>query len=175
MYLIMQFRNGYFPTESIPTYTENYIDDIVIDGKRMELEIFNTAGQEDYDRLRPLDYRGTHVFLLCFSVEDLESLEKIEQKWIPEIMHFCPGTPFILVGCKTDLRNDRRRVEDLRGRGVEMISSDYGKAMARRIGANTYLECSSKSGEGVEQVFRTAVTIASSSGSKKKRRECVVI
>ncbi|PVF94897.1 GTP-binding protein rhoA [Serendipita vermifera] len=174
-YLILQFRTGNFPMQFIPTFMERYIEDIEINGKRMELEICDTAGQEDYDRLRPLDYPGTNVFLLCFSVDDSESFENIELKWILEITHFCPGTPFILVGCKADLRNDSRRIEELRVRGEKMISAEYGEAMARRIGANTYLECSSKLGEGVEQVFRVAATITSPPASKKKRKDCVVV
>lgn len=57
--------------------------------------------QEDYDRLRPLSYPQTDVFLLCFAVDRIESLENVKEKWIPEITHYCPGTPILLCACKT--------------------------------------------------------------------------
>jgi len=79
------------------------------------------AGQEDYDRLRPLSYPQTDVFLICFSVVSFSSFENISGKWIPEVLsllltctrqfylqvkHYCPGTPLLLVGMKSDLRTD---------------------------------------------------------------------
>ena len=57
--------------------------------------------QEDYERLRPLSYPGTDIALICFSVNNIRSLENIEQKWVPEITHHIPNTPMILVGCKS--------------------------------------------------------------------------
>lgn len=72
----------------------------------MELALWDTAGQEDYDRLRPLSYPDTDVILMCFSVDSPDSLENIPEKWTPEVKHFCPNVPIILVGNKKDLRND---------------------------------------------------------------------
>lgn len=57
--------------------------------------------QEDYDRLRPLSYPGTDIFLLCYSIENRSSFENVEAKWIPEIKHFCPDVPILLAACKT--------------------------------------------------------------------------
>lgn len=61
---------------------------------------FNLAGQEDYDRLRPLSYPQTDVFLLCYSIASPPSFENIKSKWISELNHHCPHTPIILVGTK---------------------------------------------------------------------------
>ncbi len=59
--------------------------------------------QEDYDRLRPLAYPQTDVFLVCFSVACPTSLENVREKWLPEVRHHmgpdCP--PVLLVACKT--------------------------------------------------------------------------
>ena len=63
----------------------------------------HTAGQEDYDGLRPLSYPGTDVF---FSIDNPDSLENIPSKGTPEVKHFCPKVPIILVGNKKDLGND---------------------------------------------------------------------
>ena len=64
------------------------------------------SGQEDYDRLRPLSYPDTNVFLVCFSLVRKISLDNVLVKWIPEIAHYSPNTPAILVGTKADLRDD---------------------------------------------------------------------
>ena len=57
--------------------------------------------QEDYDRLRPLSYPSTDVFLVCFAINSTTSLENITSKWLPEINHHMPKAPQILVGCKS--------------------------------------------------------------------------
>lgn len=56
--------------------------------------------QEDYDRLRPLSYPQTDVFFVCYSVESRTSFENIEPKWVPEVRHYCPDVPLVLVACK---------------------------------------------------------------------------
>lgn len=47
---------------------DNYSAPMVVDGVQVSLGLWDTAGQEDYDRLRPLSYPQTDVFLICFSV-----------------------------------------------------------------------------------------------------------
>ena len=62
--------------------------------------LWDTAGQEDYDRLRPLSYPDTDVIVMCFSIDAPDTLENIPEKWTPEIKHFCPTAPIVLVGNK---------------------------------------------------------------------------
>jgi Ras family protein A len=69
--------------------------------KKKKIMLCNLLFQEDYDRLRPLSYPQTDVFLLAFSVSSKDSLENIEHKWVPEIRRFCPDTPCLVVGCKS--------------------------------------------------------------------------
>lgn len=90
-----------FPETYVPTVFENYVADIEVDGKQVELALWDTAGQEDYDRLRPLSYPDTDVILMCFSIDNPDSLDNIPEKWTPEVRHFCPNVPIILVGLKT--------------------------------------------------------------------------
>lgn len=71
---------------------------MVVDGIQVSLGLWDTAGQEDYDRLRPLSYPQTDVFLICFSVASPSSFENVTSKWYPEIKHHCPDAPMILVG-----------------------------------------------------------------------------
>uniref|UniRef100_A0A1B0CCY3 NOL9 N-terminal domain-containing protein n=1 Tax=Lutzomyia longipalpis TaxID=7200 RepID=A0A1B0CCY3_LUTLO len=65
--LLIVFSKDQFPEVYVPTVFENYVADIEVDGKQVELALWDTAGQEDYDRLRPLSYPDTDVILMCFS------------------------------------------------------------------------------------------------------------
>ncbi|KAA8577381.1 hypothetical protein FQN60_009165 [Etheostoma spectabile] len=96
--LLIVFSKDQFPEVYVPTVFENYVADIEVDGKQVELALWDTAGQEDYDRLRPLSYPDTDVILMCFS--------NIPEKWTPEVKHFCPNVPLFSSGNKKDLRND---------------------------------------------------------------------
>jgi len=136
--------------------------------------LWDTAGQEDYDRLRPLSYPDTDVILMCFSIDSPDSLENIPEKWTPEVKHFCPNVPIILVGNKKDLRNDNNTIRELAKMKQEPVRYDEGKGMAERINAFGYLECSAKTKEGVREVFETA-TRAALQTRKKKRSKCLIL
>ena len=71
---------------------------MVCDGVPVSLGLWDTAGQEDYDRLRPLSYPQTDVFLICFSVVSPSSFENVTSKWCPEIKHHCADAPILLIG-----------------------------------------------------------------------------
>lgn len=88
--------------------------------------LFDTAGQEDYDRLRPLSYPQTDVFLVCFSVVSPSSFENVKEKWVPEITHHCQKTPFLLVGTQIDLREDAPTLEKLAKNKQKPISFEQG-------------------------------------------------
>ena len=75
-------------------------------------------------------------------------------------MHFCPMLPLILVGCKKDLRNDPKTLEELRKTQQRPVQESDGRSVAQKIGAKHYLECSARSGEGVKEVFQTATRAA---------------
>ncbi|KAJ3383889.1 GTP-binding protein Rho1 [Entophlyctis sp. JEL0112] len=107
----------------VPTVFENYIAEVNVDGRRVELALWDTAGQEDYDRLRPLSYPDSHVILICFAVDSPDSLDNVQEKWISEVLHFCAGLPIILVACKKDLRNDSRVIDELRKIGQSPVTT----------------------------------------------------
>ncbi|XP_052678600.1 ras-like GTP-binding protein RHO [Crassostrea angulata] len=158
--LLIVFSKDQFPEVYVPTVFENYVADIEVDGKQVELALWDTAGQEDYDRLRPLSYPDTDVILMCFSIDSPDSLENIPEKWTPEVKHFCPNVPIILVGNKKDTRNDPNTQKELKKSKQEPVKSQEGQAMAEQIHAFAYLECSAKTKEGVREVFETATRAA---------------
>ncbi|CAO3695325.1 unnamed protein product [Rhizopus stolonifer] len=122
--LLIVFSKGTFPEFYVPTVFENYVADVEVDGKHVELALWDTAGQEDYDRLRPLSYPDSHVILICFAVDSPDSLENVQEKWISEVLHFCQGLPIVLVGCKKDLRNDPATIEELKRNSQKPVSHE---------------------------------------------------
>lgn len=169
--LLIVFSKDQFPEVYVPTVFENYVADIEVDSKCVELALWDTAGQEDYDRLRPLSYPDTDVILMCFSIDSPDSLENIPEKWTPEVRHFCPTVPIVLVGNKKDLRFDDNVRRELSKSKQEPVKTEDGRAMAEKIGAFAYLECSAKLNEGVREVFETA-TRAALQTKKKGRKLC---
>ncbi|KAJ9092741.1 hypothetical protein QFC20_007275 [Naganishia adeliensis] len=135
----------FFPTDYEPTVFENYVETLTVDGQVVDLSLWDTAGQEEFDRLRSLSYADTHVVMVCFSVERPESLENVEAKWIPEVNYYCAGVKVILVALKCDLRDDVDAALRLRARGMRMIGYDEGLAVAERIKASRYLGTSRSS------------------------------
>ena len=172
--LLIVFSKDQFPEVYVPTVFENYVADIEVDTKQVELALWDTAGQEDYDRLRPLSYPDTDVILMCFSIDSPDSLENIPEKWTPEVKHFCPNVPIILVGNKKDLRNDEQTRWELQKQKQEPVRKDDGDEMSQKINAFAYLECSAKSKEGVREVFETA-TRAALATKKKKKKGCALL
>lgn len=160
---------------------DNYSENMCVNGKFVSLNLWDTAGQEDYDRLRPLSYPQTDVFLACFSIISPISFEHIEHKWHPEIIHHCPGIPILLVGNKTDLRDDPATLTVLSELRTAPITKTQGLEMAKKIGAVKYLECSAKTQKGLKDVFITAAEVVvcpelyQPAPEKKKRKFCSLL
>ncbi|KAJ5555577.1 P-loop containing nucleoside triphosphate hydrolase protein [Penicillium sp. DV-2018c] len=129
----------------------------MVDGRPISLGLWDTAGQEDYDRLRPLSYPQTDVFLICFSIVSPPSFDNVKAKWFPEIEHHAPNVPIILVGTKLDLRDDRSTTEALRARKMEPVSYEQALAVAKEIRAHKYLECSALTQRNLKSVFDEAI------------------
>lgn len=174
--LLISYTTNAFPEEYIPTVFDNYSANVMVDGKPIQLGLWDTAGQEDYDRLRPLSYPQTDVFLVTFSVISPTSLENINAKWVPELKHHCPGVKMLLVGTKIDLRDDAEAVKKLADKGIAPITTEQGEAMCKQIGAHRYLECSALTQKGLKVVFDEAIQVTMiKSAPKKKKGGCVLI
>ncbi|KTF97777.1 hypothetical protein cypCar_00012502, partial [Cyprinus carpio] len=130
--LLISYTTNAFPGEYIPTVFDNYSANVMVDSKPVNLGLWDTAGQEDYDRLRPLSY---------------------PQTWYPEVRHHCPSTPIILVGTKLDLRDEKETIEKLKEKKLAPITYPQGLALAKEVDAVKYLECSALTQRGLKTVF----------------------
>jgi len=169
--MLISYTTNAFPGEYVPTVFDNYSANVMVDGKPICLSLWDTAGQDDYDRLRPLSYPMTDVFLLVFAVISPTSLENVTCKWFPELKHYCPTAPIVLVGTKSDLRDDKEILKYLSSKGQSPISYDQGVSKAKEIGAYKYLECSAFTQRGLKTVFDESIRAAiNPNGDMKKKK-----
>ena len=174
--LCYMFVTDRFPEEEVPTiFDGGYVGTINVGEKTVELAFWDTVGDEKYDRLRPVSYQFTDVILMCFCIDTPDSLANVLKKWTPEVRHFCPNVPIILVGNKKDLRNDENTKRELSKMKQEPVKSEDGSLMCERIKAYTYLECSAKTKEGVRNVFTTAARAALVTNEKRNKRKCCIV
>jgi small GTP-binding protein len=158
--LLLSYTTNAFPGEYIPTVFDNYSANVMVEDQQINLQLWDTAGQEDYKKLRPLSYPQTDVFVICFSLVAPTSLENVQNMWVPEVKEHCPSTPYILVGMKSDLRDEfNQHADEYKSKGWEPISSSKGEEMKKTIGAQGYIECSARIQYNLKEVFETAIKV----------------
>ncbi|KAK4151905.1 P-loop containing nucleoside triphosphate hydrolase protein [Chaetomidium leptoderma] len=179
--LLISYTTNAFPGEYIPTVFDNYSASVQVDGKQISLGLWDTAGQEDYDRLRPLSYPQTDVFLICFSLISPPSYDNVTAKWFPEITHHAPNVPIILVGTKLDMREDKDTADRLAANRMSPITFVMGQTRATQIKAYKYVECSALTQMNLKSVFDNAIRAvlepnrSTNSKPAKKASKCTVL
>ncbi|XP_052071689.1 ras-related C3 botulinum toxin substrate 2-like [Mytilus californianus] len=175
--LLMCYSTNTFNDDHIPTIYDNYKATAIVNDIPVQLGLWDTAGQEDYDRIRPLSYPQTDVFLACFSIVSRSSFVNICHQWIPEIRYHCPRTPILLIGTKLDIRKDKgpgnsKHIE----KNSHPVSFSEGHSLANQIDAIKYLECSAKTQEGIKEVFEEAIrAVLFPSKREPKHRSCILL
>ena len=173
--LLISYTTNQFPADYVPTVFDNYAVTVMIGDEPYTLGLFDTAGQEDYDRLRPLSYPSTDVFLVCFSVISPPSFENVKEKWFPEVHHHCPGVPCLVVGTQIDLRDDKVIIEKLQRQRLRPITSEQGSRLVRELKALKYVECSALTQRGLKNVFDEAIVAALEPPVIKKSKKCTIL
>ncbi|CAB1343466.1 unnamed protein product, partial [Coregonus sp. 'balchen'] len=176
--LLMSYANDAFPEEYVPTVFDHYAVSVNVGGKQYLLGLYDTAGQclfpspnfslslllparnvfqEDYDRLRPLSYPMTDVFLICFSVVNPASFQNVREEWVTELQEYAPSVPYLLIGTQIDLRDDPKTIAKLNDMKEKPITTEQGQKLAKGIGACVYVECSALTQKGLKTVFDEAI------------------
>ena len=179
--MLISYTEGKFPKEYVPTVFDNYEATIIVEGKEIKFSLWDTAGQEGYARIRTLSYPKTDIFLLCFSVVNHPSFINVKDRWYVEIKHHCPNVPMLIVGTKSDLRQDENTIESLKKEGKVAITEEEANAMVKDLGALKYLECSALTRQDLKNVFDEALTSVVGGGGPKpsaggnKKNKCSLL
>ncbi|KAJ6255207.1 hypothetical protein M0813_11637 [Anaeramoeba flamelloides] len=168
--LLISYTTNAFPGEYLPTVFDNYSANVMVDRKPINLGLWDTAGQRDYDRLRPLSYPQTDIFLICFSLVSSSSFENVKDKWAREISYHCPGVTKILVGTKLDLRDDPDTLLKLKEKNLKPVSYEDGMQLSLEIGAVKYIECSAFTQKNLKTVFDEAIRAVLNPPKKEKKK-----
>ncbi|KAF7341061.1 Cell division control protein 42 [Mycena sanguinolenta] len=195
--LLTSYADKKFQTEYIPTVFGGYAITVMVGDVPYTFGVFDTLAGSPWDRenerLRPLSYPRTDVFIVCFSVGMPVSFHNVKHKWFPEAEHFCPGVPCVVAATQIDLRPTQNGLSSRTNRSFEvklpwqkdelvqsgMITTAEGKKLADELNAAGYVECSAKTHEGVHAAFDAAIIAAvqyqqRDTGAKKKWN-CVVV
>nr|XP_056711730.1 rho-related GTP-binding protein RhoH [Euleptes europaea] len=162
--LLLRFTSETFPDSYKPTVYENTGVEVFLDGIQISLGLWDTAGSDTFKGIRPLSYQQADVILMCFSVANHNSFLNLRNKWVTEIRTHLPRIPILVVGTQTDQR-------EAGPYSAACISSVHGKQLAKDIRAKGYVECSSLSNRGVQQVFECAVRTAVNQERRRSRRK----
>jgi len=149
--LLISYTTNSFPSEHVPTVFDNYSANAIVDDESITLGLWDTAGSAEFNELRPLSYPGTDAFIVCYSIIDINSLQCVQAKWVPEISQHCPGCPIILVGTKLDLRSKPE------AHSGGLVSVQDAEKMAKQINAVTLIECSALTQEKLADVFQQTI------------------
>jgi len=180
--LIISYTTDSYPDEYVPTAIDTYKAVVHVDGEAVTFEMCDTAGQDDFDTLRPLVYPNVDVFVLCFSVVAPSSFTNIKEKWVPEIRGSCGKVPVVLVGTQSDLREDAKTLVQLSQYKEHPVPEADAKKLAASIGCIAYVESSSLTQKNLKDVFDYAIMAGlkyrnkkEAKGKKKARKKVCTI
>lgn len=146
-WLLHRFHGHDLPQDYVATIYDKTEFEVQVDGQTHIIQLIDTAGQEEYDKLRRVIYPMADAFLLCFSVDCRDSLYNAKTKWFKELRQNCKDVPIVLCATKTDLREEK----------PNCVSASEAKSVQLKIGANSFVECSAKLNEGVRNAIFEAV------------------
>jgi small GTP-binding protein len=176
--MLITHRTNTFPTEYIPPVLDQFPLELTVnENEKIRLDVWEKPPLDDSEMTRSMPYLDTDVFLVCFSINSIDSLESVQTKWIPQIQHYWPIAPVILVGTKADLRKCDPSSTDADS-NEKLIEIEYVLKLAKELGVTEYLECSALTQDGLKIVFERGAQAAWDNRQKKavnnkeKKNEC---
>lgn len=128
----------------------------------VQMQIWDTAGQEQYRSLAPMYYRAANVAIIFFDVTNQTSFQAL-QEWMDELAEKAPPQlHMVVVGNKIDLEN-------------RQITTKMAQQFATSHGAVLYKETSAKTGEGVLELFTEIAKLKDNTDTMMRRKETAVV
>lgn len=162
--LLQTYTTNSFPPDYVPTVFDNYSANVMVDGIVYNLCIWDTAGQEDYEKIRPLTYAGTDIFLVCYAITSKPSFNNI-RKWKEELNYYTKNSLMVLVGLKNDLRSTT----------LDCVDEELSKIYASQNGFVSHYLCSALTQEGIKQLFDDIILLVINNRKKKEVKKCVIL
>jgi len=161
--ILIVYKDRRFDERYIPTVFDVYSMTIPINRKDYTVILQDTAGQEEFDKLRQLAYKETDVFILCYAVNDRTSFGNVRDKWAPELRRCCPRAKLILAATKNDLKEER------------MITDREGFKLSKLIKADGFIQNSAKLGRNIDETICMALTVVVNDSIKRETNSCQLI
>ncbi|KAL0481187.1 Ras-related protein Rac [Acrasis kona] len=147
-----------FKKQYEPTIYDSAETRITMDGKFLQVNMLDTAGSDEYKQLRPMSYSGVDLFIICYSVIDLKSHDRVVE-CIKEVRQHAPNKEMVLVGTKIDLRDCQYTIDRLKMEGNLPLYQSHGDLKAAELSALKYFECSSKNPSSVKKMFDESIRL----------------
>ncbi|CAF0977149.1 unnamed protein product [Brachionus calyciflorus] len=139
--LTLQYMYDEFVEDYEPTKADSYRKKVLLDGEEVQIDILDTAGQEDYAAIRDNYFRSGEGFLLVFSITEQESFDVLDE-FREQILRVknAEDVPLILIGNKSDLQNSRQVRQE--------VATDKANKWLK-----PYIETSAKTRDNVDKAF----------------------
>jgi len=160
------YINKAFQHNYIPKIFEDYRIAVNCNNVSYHLGLRDTAGQDDYDAMIPMNYAGADYFVIGFSIGSQNSFDAVRTKWVLEVKKHCPEAPIILLGAKRDIRDEQEGRDYLSAKGRQAVTKDQGFKCAQDIGAIGYFEVCNFYPDEVNRVMEGIVASISASEQK---------
>ena len=164
--LLCALKDGKLTNQEVPESFSTFTHKMKVDGRKLELGLWDTSGDPKYEGLRRLSYPNCDVFIVCYSVNSRRSFENVSKVWLPELeKHGSPSAPVVIVATKKDSRpraslNRNGSIGLNSGKPVppeRFVTYDEGLQLANNVHAYAFLECAALSENGVNDVFEQVV------------------
>eukprot|EP00092_Neocalanus_flemingeri_P003262 GFUD01003493.1.p1 GENE.GFUD01003493.1~~GFUD01003493.1.p1 ORF type:complete len:199 (+),score=67.11 GFUD01003493.1:72-668(+) len=144
------FAKKVFPADYVPTVFETHPISLELGGRELSMNVWDTAGQEEYDNIRQLTYPNTDMFLVCFNSVNRITFDNLKNKWMLELNSHAPKVPKLLVGTMADRKNEKSLKNKMPTKSeINKLVKDF-----KMVG---FIECSAKEDpESVTSVFEQA-------------------
>jgi small GTP-binding protein len=138
--MLLRFADNLFEPDFLSTIGVDFkVKELLVDNKRVKLQIWDSAGQERFRNITASYYRGSSGIIIVYDVTKSDSFDKVTE-WITEVRRFVPNVPIVLVGNKCDMEDERQ------------VPTEDGECLARSQDL-VFLETSAKANTNIEAAF----------------------